>query len=258
MHELDDETKRRLGEIFAVVELWQRRVSDVATRPEAGSSLAGDDAATDPYQMSHSAHLAMASAVDHLNALQSLVRGAQAVHPYASFTILRAAIENASVPLWLLAPAGRQERVLRRLRLQWGDAQDFHNVTGGAPDDLASRKAKLQEVGREAGLSQDAIATIAARPVAYSTIVQIAGEANPDLTGDMALFCWRSCSGMAHAKPWATLSVLEQEQIGEVAAGVLDLRVTASDSNLVTMALAGMLMTNAAWGLIDDRAKRLI
>ncbi|MEV6204776.1 hypothetical protein AB0M64_33110 [Streptomyces sp. NPDC051771] len=94
------------------------------------SPLASDDKQTDPYQLSHSAHLALVVAVDHLQALVTLVKGHGSgrvreltIHTHAPFTLLRAALENAARAVWLLGPSRRSERVWRRLVMQLADTK---------------------------------------------------------------------------------------------------------------------------------------
>ena len=85
---------------------------------------------------SHAVGAALTSSIDHLNTLQALVMQARVLPARAPFTLLRAALENAAVAVWLLAPPNRNERVFRRLRLQWADAQDGQSaveLTGQAP-----------------------------------------------------------------------------------------------------------------------------
>jgi hypothetical protein len=119
-----EDARRQLAKIFAMVDKWRERTHAVPTQPVPGSSLSADDAATAPYQLSHMVGGALLSAVDHFDAFRALVVDAQVVHARAPYTLLRAALENASVAVWLLAPSSRDERILRRLRLQWIDSRD--------------------------------------------------------------------------------------------------------------------------------------
>jgi hypothetical protein len=110
--ELSEDTKRALLWIFDAAAGWQVRTERRAGDVHAGSSLWKDDEVTSPYLMSHSVRGALVSAVDHLNAFRALVQDAHVVHPRATLTLLRAALENAALAVWLLAPANRNERVL--------------------------------------------------------------------------------------------------------------------------------------------------
>ena len=88
----------------------------------------GDDAAAHPYEISHAVHSALASAVEHLDALRVLVADAHVVHARTPFTLMRAALENSSTAVWLLGPSSRDERIVRRLRLAWADSRDVEKA----------------------------------------------------------------------------------------------------------------------------------
>lgn len=68
--------------------------------------------------------------------------------------MLRAVLENAAVAVWLLAPASRNERVLRLLRWEWAGAVGEANILGlmaGMPVN-AHRAAEIRTsapVGRD-------------------------------------------------------------------------------------------------------------
>src|SRR4051794_32587057 len=91
--QISDEARRQLAKAFAVIDIWRDRIHGEPTTPAVGSSLAKDDEATDPYQMSHAATGALLSAVDHLDAFRALLQDAGVLHARAPFTLLRAALE---------------------------------------------------------------------------------------------------------------------------------------------------------------------
>jgi hypothetical protein len=103
--------------------------------PDPGSSLGGDDRDTEPYQISHAATTGIAVAIDHLRCLlQSVVSGAGTpdvqiiTRPWALYSLLRGAAENAATAIWLLAPRSRAERLTRRVRLALQDAMHADDV----------------------------------------------------------------------------------------------------------------------------------
>jgi hypothetical protein len=157
--QLGNEAKPALQAIFVRASQWQARSQSVTAGPEAGSSLREDDDATHPYEISHAAHGALVSASDHLDALRALVADAHVVHARASFTLLRAALENSSTAVWLLGPPDRDERILRRLRLQWADSRDLETATlrAGQQPRLSRDewKAKLEAVASARGMTGD-------------------------------------------------------------------------------------------------------
>lgn len=91
---IDPAVLAELGREFFKVDKWLDRTGSPAPPPDPNSPLAADDAALDPYQLSHAAWAALSTAVDHMRALRSLIADAHVVHLYAPFTLLRAALET--------------------------------------------------------------------------------------------------------------------------------------------------------------------
>lgn len=87
---------------------------DFAVSP--GSPLAGDDRASDPYQVSHAVQMCIVAGVDHLHAMKSLLLDLNMLHSAAPFTMVRGALEVLSSAFWILHPAKRTVRVERVLR----------------------------------------------------------------------------------------------------------------------------------------------
>ncbi|WP_163512199.1 hypothetical protein [Fodinicola acaciae] len=237
---------------------WLRRAQTLPRDPAAGSSLLGDDNATAPYHISHAVISALVSAVDHLDGLRQLITRAQVIHGRVPFTLLRAALENASIAVWLLAPQSRNERVFRRLRLQWADFSDGENARAltdvPANKSLEERKQKLQDLARARGLEQERIAQIAARPVAWSTIVGLAAEEGTPLDRNDATLIWMLCSGIAHGRTWAALNLLDREEVSRAAERVLHVKLTASEKNILVIAQCTAAMIQAGWSLLDQRS----
>jgi hypothetical protein len=263
--QLSGEAQRQLVKIFELVGRWRDRTGAAAAVPAIGSSLRKDDEVTDPYQLSHAVIGALVSAVDHLDAVRALVRDAGILHARAPFTLLRAALENSATAVWLLAPANRNERVLRRLRLQWADALDgevAHQVVGAEP--RLSRdgwKGKLQAVARARGLPDEQILAVTRRPVSYSGIVKAAGDEaqGSNLNGQDALFCWMLSSGIAHAKSWAVLSPaldrVEVPRVPGLSENQVGLILSASDKAVTLIANVTTLMVIEGWRLLDERGR---
>lgn len=260
--ELSTGAKRVLATMFPQISLWRQRMQSPAPQPETGSSLMKDDQATHPFQVSHAAHAALVSAADHLDALRTLLQDARIVHARAPFTLLRAALENSSTTVWLLAPASRNERVLRRLRLQWADCIAQANVDPVlAPDPGQARaecRAKLQAIARARGLTAEEVATVASRPVGFRTIVETAAdEARNGTTGRHALYCWMAASGIAHAQQWAILrsGTLRHAEVPGALDGNVNLALSASQEALSAVAAATAMMTAEGWRLLDEQCR---
>ncbi|MER7850320.1 hypothetical protein ABTZ03_41045 [Kitasatospora sp. NPDC096077] len=114
---MKDDVTETLRTTAQILDCFLAQYEPLRERPwtlPPGSPLAGDDAKTDPYQVSHSAQHAIQAAVDHLHRLRSSLsqyenpeRPTLLLHSYGSFTLLRGALENGARTVWLLAPTTR-------------------------------------------------------------------------------------------------------------------------------------------------------
>lgn len=177
-----------------------------------GSALRADDQRTHPHQLSHAVWNSLSHAVDHLNCLHTLLRDARQIHMYAPYSLVRAALENASAAVWMLHPPGRADRVLRRLRFAVNDirnGEEAKRLTGDlGPRTEQERIAQVRTIAERAGIGQ----TEAVRKAGYGEIVKAAGSAlNPG--ADMIFFSWRMCSGIAHGDFWTLFPASDSVEI---------------------------------------------
>lgn len=253
---MDRDALRRLARIFEVIGAWSQRMEGGYPVPRDRSPLARDDRDTAPFQVSHAVVAALASALDHVKSLEALFMKAQIVPARGSFTLLRAALENAAVAVWLLSPTLRTERVLRRLRLQWADMVDNDSalaLTGMTRTrSLDENKRRLQDLARAANLSTEQVSQVASRPVAWNTIVSDAGQAARSLDRKWVLLMWKLCSGIAHARPWAVLGLLDREEISRTTEDILNVQISASDTAVWQFTAIAGLMIHDAWALFDQ------
>jgi hypothetical protein len=264
--ELSGEAKRALLQLFPLIDHWRQRMESAPDPPETGSSLLKDDQATHPYLVSQAVSAQLVSAADHWDALRTLLQDAQVVHARAPFTLLRAAIENSATAVWLLAPASRDARVMRRLRLEWKNFLDQENaekLLAGQPwTSRASTKAGLQRIARARGLGEDLITQVASTPVAFRTIVQAAATDAPrcGLTYVQALYCWMAASGIAHAQRWAVMnsSVLQRTRIPGAPEGNTRLALSTSEQALIGISCIGSAFTAEGWRLFDERRRNYL
>lgn len=256
---VDADTLRQLQEIFSFVDKWVERTRNQSASVQSGSSLAADDAKTQPFQMSHAAAMAMASAVDHIETVQTTVVSARRVHTWSTLTILQSALENAALVVWILSPLSRAERILRLLQFQRNNFKDRDDILGlvpGQPRTLQQDTDRLETIGRSSGLTPDQLSRIKNMPK-LSNIVSMADNAAPSFNGNgMAKLGWQCCSGVAHARPWATLSLLEHTIINTKSSDVLGMQVTLPDSNLLVMSQVAALMIHDGWYFLDRQRKR--
>lgn len=256
--QLDQATLHDLVRLFARVDEWADRTASGYPVPAPGSPLARDDQDTAPFQISHAVGAALTSAIDHMYALRSLILDAHLVPARATFTLLRAALENGAVAVWLLAPPSRNERVLRRLRFQWADVKDgeaARELTDmPAPRSVEERKTQLQDLARARRLTPEQVSQVAANSMAWKTIVAAAGEDSPSLNKDDLLLIWMVCSGIAHARPWGVLGLLERREISRTAENVLNVQITAPDSAVSMFTTVAALVIRDAWAMFDQRS----
>lgn len=151
----------------------------------------------------------MGHSVEHLHAVRALIVDAGVVHPATPFTIARAAIENASVAVWLLAPVSRAERVMRRLRWTWVDAKDGNRFGEeiNSPTDLPTIRQRLNRIG--AAITGDTSYT----HNSGITTTAIIGAADAEVDETHVLAAWRVCAGFSHGRMWTTLSVLDRTTV---------------------------------------------
>jgi HAMP domain-containing protein len=224
------------------VDIWQAdgdrdETSPDTMTPEPGSSLAGDDRDTEPFQVSHAATTAIGVATDHLHCLlQSVVSGSGTTdvkittRPWALYSLLRGAVENAATAIWLLAPTSRAERLTRRVRLGLADARhadDVLRLMGRTADRVAQALVDLAPIAAKANF----VLPAKGGSLPASEVVGEAG-ASFDLGAEDALLVWRACSGIAHGDTWALSSLPTHEVLNDPSAAVLNTRVTLDISQL--------------------------
>lgn len=255
--QLSDEVKRQLVAHFPVIKAWRARTGASSSGPMEGSPLRRDDKITHPYQISHAAVGALVSAVDHMDALRTLVEEAHVVHARAPYTLLRGALENSAVAVWLLAPANRIERVTRRLRWHWVSEKygmEAAELIGGQQGlTLNERKAKIETVARSCGMTEDQVRE-ATKSVSFRLIVKSAGDEGRGLDGETVKLCWMAESGIAHAQSWAVLALLKRVEVRAASEGIVGLQMSASDNFLLLSWAVAARMISEGWRLLDERS----
>lgn len=225
--------------------------TDFAVSPE--SSLAGDDQASDPYQVSHAVQMCIVAGVDHLHAMKSLFIDLNVLHSGAPFTLVRGALEIFSSGFWILQPAKRNTRVERVLR--W-NAKNFHDqhpaLESLSLSDVAKRDAKYARLGEIAGRRGIPAADVA-RGYSSTEAVKCAEEFAPTAE---PLLPWRMCSGYAHGRPWVYLGMADEDMFQETdEPGVYKAHVTSDPGKLLYPSLHAQWLMNDLVGLVERRAK---
>jgi hypothetical protein len=194
--------------------------------PQRGSTLAADNARTDPYQLSHSAKRAITGAVSHLDGLRVMVLGPQGkdhdglyLPTHAAMTLLRATMENAATAIWLLAPPDSDERAVHAFQLGAAEVRNSEAARkltrSVGPRTKDERLDRIRGLARALGLDPKA----ATGRTDYADIMR-AGAAYLGVNGDAAEAMWRACSGLAHGDPWPLINVLDNTEVARTATGV--------------------------------------
>ncbi|MFI7209238.1 hypothetical protein [Micromonospora aurantiaca (nom. illeg.)] len=241
------------------IDPWLKRVDPAGPheRPQERSTLSRDNKEMHPYQLSQAAWHALSHAVDHLHCLRTVLKDAHVMHMYAPYSLARAALQNASAAVWLLAPDDRAERVRRRLRFAALDIKGGEAVREllGAPEGrkpAEARTEQLREIARRRGVDP----TTAVRRLTYGENVEAAGDTMPGGRVPFVL-TWKMCRAIAHGDSWATINVVSQEEIPGAPSGLAHLKITADPKTLFFAVFFAVSMTAAGWRLYDDRSRRI-
>jgi hypothetical protein len=250
----EEEAAQQLQSLLLDVENWRKRweVGALGRPVETGSSLAGDDRRSDPYQVSHAIIQLTTVAVDHLHALKVLVGDARKLHNSAPYTLVRSAIEAASTALWILAPRDRPTRLLRRLSHAAQDVRDGTLMAQGAkvlvPREFSQRSAELELMAQHVAGASGKLERL--------NLTQILREVDSlNFTDLQALAAWRTCSAFAHGRLWSSLSLLEREVFPSGAPNVATLRLTNSLSAVLWPTWVAHDLVVSALQLYEQRAQ---
>ncbi|MFE6480943.1 hypothetical protein [Streptomyces rochei] len=231
-------------------------------RVQRGSALAGDDAKTDPYQVSHNAWNALSVAVDHLHCFRSTFADdpqdnsvSITLHTHGQYSLLRGAFENSARAVWMLGPAQRLVRVQRRLCTQAGEHKNSDRMRALLQQQpkrpLDVRMQQLTDLVVKAGTDL-ADAKKALRPAKYSEIVRAAGSLTP-MGANEAEAVWSSCSSLAHGDVYGTLSILERSVVGTQGRVNL-MQITSSPKVLFWATDRTVAMMRRGFDLFKERA----
>ncbi len=227
----------------ALAPLLDRMIERVGTDGDfpvaTGSSLALDDAAADPYQVSHVIRMCLTAGTDHLHAAKVLVVDKQIVHVASPASLARGALETLAAAYWVLQPAQRNERVTRSLRWHAKNMKDAETAVGhlNLPRHilLETKLAKLDAVAGKLSLDTKQIR----RGYTSTEAVQCADDYAPTLPLGVTL-PWRVCSGFAHGRPWAFLGVSDLEVTDTGEGDVVGVRLTSNLAKALYPSLAAI------------------
>lgn len=213
------------------------------------SVLAIDDAATDPYHVSHSARWCLTSGVNHLHALKTLVVDDQMLHSAAAYGLARGALENLGAGFWILHPHERAVRVEHDLRWWTTNFKDQERATGslnGRPT-LTARLDRVEALARSANCDLTKIRN------GYSS-TEAMKYSNDHSSATRSHLVWQVCSGFAHGRPWANIAMNVMEQQPTDDAGVSLVRLTADHRRLLAATMPAMKLLEDLLRLYRDRS----
>jgi len=245
--------------IGPAIEAVGKRFGAIDHTVPPGSSLAGDDKHSTPFQLSHAVTLAMVHATDNLESLRTLTINGQhpelqiTTRPYAAYPTLRAVLENASIAVWLLGAKTRDERLTRRFRLLLADGASRDTVarlTGrGRATVHAERLTRIRTIVDARGLS----VTGKTNRVMMKEIVRDAAAALDQHDPDFYEALWRILSGATHGDLWASMMVTEHDPVGDAVDGVVTARITTPVRVIADLSSLVLGLTTAAIALYEER-----
>lgn len=234
-------------QISTALDRLAERVADPDDFPVlSGSSLAGDDRASHPFEVSQGVRHLVNATVDQLHGAKTLIHGGEIEHLAVGSTLARAALENAATALWILGPHRRDLRVERILRWHARNYLDESNTVGHLVGDAPTRHLDLvQEVADRRGVTA---------PVAKGYKVTTPIDGAQEFTKIRVRFLWSVASGFAHGRPWAYQGLLRREtlRVDDHGAGVR--RLSPRDDLGIWLPLQAINLLDEVLGLRDRRA----
>jgi hypothetical protein len=258
----EDAKLRHLGQALETVSRWESDVTgsqDGAWQTAPGSELEIDDKLAHPFNVSPVPWSAITAAVSHLGALRdSLFQSTgpaevrARIHTHGQLTLVRGALENASMAYWLLEDDQSVERIVRRMQEDWEEVRQLEVVR----DEIGSPQPKTM-VDREQEMI-DLLVRVGGDPSrlkkrpGYGEIVKLAGASQP--TGAKTAFViWKACSSVAHGELRGLIAYLENMAVGSPLPGMQLNQVTG---NIDLMSVGGLIAIGTTRQALRLYAKR--
>src|SRR5664280_812911 len=168
----------------------------------------------DGYRTSFAAWASINVSVEHLCMLLDTRR----MYPTAPFTLMRCALENATLAVWLLHPEEQSERGRRRLKLALHELREEANMHGLIPGSPAVPDPGAT-IAAAAELSNTPVQTVQGR-WSYRSVVRDAAEFVGNSADELEAF-WSIWSAFTHGREWAREALLRRKEVtidGEVQA----------------------------------------
>uniref|UniRef100_UPI00398A2F87 hypothetical protein n=1 Tax=Mycetocola sp. TaxID=1871042 RepID=UPI00398A2F87 len=197
-HAPDDESiGRKWTEMAEAIDHLAERIGNPDEFPVMeGSSLAGDDKACHPFEVSQAIRHLINASVDQLHGIKTLLHEMQSQHLAVGSTLARAALENTATAMWIIGPRERNIRIERVLRWHARNYTDQRNTVGHLlPNDPTRHLELIRRVAASRGIN----------PKVATSGYKITGpiEGAEEFTSIQVQFHWAVASGFAHGRPWA-------------------------------------------------------
>jgi len=233
---------------------------------EDRSSLALDDRYLGRWRTGNLHTSAMSASLDSLLTVKSLLES-NVLPMTALYPMLRSAIENAALAIYLLAPTERDERLRRSFFAAAEDAKyrAIFEESFGTPGGREKRDRAYADLR----------ALVAARPslgnpesfrFQMPTYTELIAHADAVITADPAahhnhqmplVSWWQLLSGLSHGKSWAMIEALERsEAIVDSENESAHLRMTSSAAAVALALLRAVETLEAALRLYGVRSSR--
>lgn len=211
-NEIDWESE--LGKLVSKIRQLNAGYDRAYEAPVLKTSIrAADDAATWPLAIGQHVTYCLVQAIDMCEGIADLVTNETGLQVplTATYPLARAAIESASVAVWMLAPQTRRERVIRRLQAAHDEIAFekafINSVAEGmsASKEQAMRRAnakdanhlkrRMKEIARVNGIDPDEYTETMP---GWKDIVEAGGSVLRGEPGSLLVAAWRFTSGLTH------------------------------------------------------------
>ncbi len=245
---VDVAAARDLGRYLSDAKLWVE--NDRAREPLAGSDLAEDATAMEPYPGWHLAVSSRLVAIQYLDTLRAVVENVGELHLHPPVALLRGALEASGLACWLVVPSDAKERRRRGLHTWHADYDaraQYEVAAGWYPPNAQAKTARQrqQEIRSVAERCKILPNSVTTRLGTTKMLPAVAGEIGADAAEVSRL--WALSSGVTHGRFWPNILGEFQTRGGTVLSdGTIHVALAVPDELLVGLAAAAHRFTLAA------------
>lgn len=219
----------RISNLSVQIDSWQERTREVP-EIETGSSLAGDEQKF--RGISNPIWYSICVSTEHLGFTADVLRETARMYPSAYMTVLRTAYITAVNAIWMLAPANRNERIVRGLIFQRNDLKEqvkYFNRLGQSPDSteellrpvmdqIEEERNRLDEIAVKYGVSEQSSKRFI-QTTAVDWVANYLNAEDPLLKAAYSSL-WNTGSAAAHGQPYfGAIRINQNESISDGSGG---------------------------------------